>query len=93
MDCIKKKEVIGRVDIVILDIRTAEERNKEAITGSLHIPLDELSDRLDELSMSKQYVTACQKGGGRSVRAAELLNKVGFQAGWLCGGTSAWLID
>ena len=38
-------------DEVLLDVRSAEEREASMIPGSMHIPLDELRGRLDELDI------------------------------------------
>ncbi|MFD8725881.1 rhodanese-like domain-containing protein [Streptomyces sp. NPDC059629] len=43
-------------DDVILDVRRADERARGHIPGSLHIPLTELLDRIDELPQVRLWV-------------------------------------
>lgn len=78
-------------DIVLLDVRTNQERTSGAIKGSLHIPLHELSRRLNELSKykSKEIVCYCATGS-RSLSAAAKLRKVNFSAASLKGGIAEW---
>lgn len=47
---------------LILDVRTSEERELDHIEGSLHIPLEELRDRLGELPGDKHIAIYCQLG-------------------------------
>ncbi len=49
-------------DEVLLDVRSAEEREVSVIPGSMHIPLDELRGRLDELDTSKRFIVHCFSG-------------------------------
>src|SRR5690606_35969947 len=44
---------------VILDIMEDEEREKGHIKNSIHIPLGQLRNRLDELDKSKKYIVYC----------------------------------
>jgi len=55
----------------LLDVREEEERAEYHI-GGIHIPLDALKYRLDEISQDKSLVVYC-KSGIRSKRAIELL--------------------
>jgi rhodanese-related sulfurtransferase len=64
-------------------VRTNEERDNGYIQNSIHMPIDELE--------SKLYITTCGKGGGRSIKAAEILMKYNLTSQWLCGGTIGWL--
>lgn len=49
-------------EICILDVRTIEERRGKFISGSLHIPIDELRSRLSELPQDKDIVVYCEIG-------------------------------
>ena len=57
----------------LLDVRTYEEREANHI-GGIHIPLNELSHRLDEVVLDKPLVVYCQSGM-RSVKAIEILQE------------------
>lgn len=73
----------------LLDVRLPEEKKIADIGGRL-IPVQELPARLHELDSSKEYVVYC-KSGGRSLRAVELLRRIGFtKVKNLRGGINAY---
>ena len=76
---------------ILLDVRTAEERQHQNIKGSLHIPLQELGRRTDELNKhkSKEIICYCQTGS-RSVSAAAMLRKAGYTVANMKGGIAEW---
>lgn len=90
-DCITKTTLEEKGNFLIIDVRTEEERAGGFIKNSVHIPIDELGDRLSELPNADVYVTACGKGGGRSIEGAEILKKNNYTSFWLCGGTFGWI--
>lgn len=76
--------------MTILDVREGWERDLCGIGGSLHIPLNELPARLQELSKDDPLVVLCHHGM-RSLRAVIWLRSQGFdQAVNLAGGIDAW---
>ncbi|MFJ2775199.1 rhodanese-like domain-containing protein [Kitasatospora sp. NPDC087315] len=75
---------------VVLDVRTCGERAAGFIDGSLHIALNELPARLDELPTDRPVVLHCA-GGHRSSIAASLLRHHGFtDVSDILGGYGAW---
>ena len=75
---------------VIVDVRAAPERAQKRIEGSMHIPLNHLSDRLAEIPADRPVLLHCA-GGYRSSIAASLLQRHGFtQVSELAGGIAAW---
>ncbi|MFW5784815.1 MAG: FAD-dependent oxidoreductase [Chitinispirillaceae bacterium] len=70
---------------VVLDVRTAEERELGFIEGSAHIPVDELRERLGELDKSKPVLVYCQVGLRGHVAVRTLVQN-GFAATNLSGG-------
>jgi rhodanese-related sulfurtransferase len=76
---------------VLLDVRTAGERQARLIKGSLHIPLQELPKRIEELEKyrSREVICYCQSGN-RSMVAAVRLRRQGFNAASLDGGIAEW---
>jgi len=76
---------------VLLDVRTTHERQVQLIPGSLHIPLQELARRTEELEKykSREVICYCQSGN-RSLTAAVRLRRFGFNASNLEGGISEW---
>jgi rhodanese-related sulfurtransferase len=82
--------VAKRLDEVqLVDVRQPNEWDAGHIDGAIHIPEDELADRLDELDRSRAVVTVC-RAGTRADDAAELLRGEGFDAHSLDGGLLAW---
>ena len=79
------------LEVVIVDVRTADEHRASHVDGAIHIPLDEIVSAADTLREASMVVTVCTKGGGRSLRAALLLRDLGISARYLAGGTLAWL--
>lgn len=78
-------------NLVMLDVRTASERKEQAIEGSIHIPLNELGTRMDELNKhrEKEIIVYCRTGN-RSLSAAAKLEKRGFKVSNLKGGITEW---
>ena len=75
---------------VLIDVRTPREREQKHIDGSLGIPLNHLSERMQELPRNRAVLVHCA-GGYRSSIAASLLQKEGFkQVGEIAGGMAAW---
>lgn len=72
----------------ILDVRTAREFARGSIPGSINIPIDELRERIGEIS-SHDVVINCQVGL-RGHTAALLLGELGFNAANLDGGYETW---
>ncbi|HSG73323.1 MAG TPA: MBL fold metallo-hydrolase, partial [Planctomycetaceae bacterium] len=76
--------------LTVLDIRAAKERDSGAIEGSLNIPLNHLTERLEEIPRNRTLVVHCA-GGYRSAISASLLQKYGFENVMdLVGGYKAW---
>ncbi len=77
-------------DARILDVREDHEWEAGHIDGALHIPLDELPSRVDELDPDEDLHVICRLGG-RSKRAAEWLEGNGYTAINVTGGMNDWL--
>lgn len=73
----------------IVDVRHVNEWQAGHIDGALHIPEDDLLDRLTDLDHDRPVVTVC-RSGTRSARAADVLRQEGFEAQNLDGGMEAW---
>ena len=61
----------------LLDVRTQQERDEFHING-MHIPLDELPQRILEIPHDKELLVYC-KSGVRSKLAIEILQDTGFE--------------
>ena len=73
----------------LVDVREPDEWAAGHAPEAIHIPLGELSSRLDELSGATSIVCVC-RGGGRSARAAAALLANGYDATNLAGGMRGW---
>jgi len=76
---------------LLLDVRRDDERAKGFIPGSVHIPLDQLRSRMDELPRDREVVAYCQSGQ-RSYYAARILAQHGFRVRNLTGSYRTWRI-
>lgn len=72
-------------DVVLVDIRFTEELQVWNVNFALHIPLNELPQRLDELPKDKLIVTACPHKD-RAILAMAYLRTRGYQARYLEDG-------
>jgi len=82
-------------DVIILDVREDKEYRQGHIKDSIHIPMGQLSSRIDELSKYKHsnIVMGC-RSGSRSGRALSMLKRKGFEKVHnLRGGVLAWEKD
>jgi rhodanese-related sulfurtransferase len=86
---VQPREVAARVAAgwMLLDVRTDDEWAAGRIPGSVHIPMDQLMQRLDEVE--DRVVCVCAVGS-RSARVAQFLNTQGREAVNLDGGVYAW---
>ncbi len=81
--------------LVILDCRLAPEFDAARINGSIHIPLHELEQRLDEIELppGSELAVICHHGV-RSLKAALLLQASGYpHAKSIAGGIDLWSMD
>jgi len=74
---------------LLLDVRRADERAKGFIPGSIHIPLDQIRARMNELSRDREIVVHCLSGQ-RSYFACRFLSQRGFRVRNLTGSYRTW---
>lgn len=74
---------------LLLDLRRADERAPGFIPGSIHIPLDELRERLNDLPRDREIIAYCQSGQ-RSYYATRILSQNGFRVRNLTGSYRTW---
>jgi rhodanese-related sulfurtransferase len=70
-------KLIHKDHFLFLDVRTREEKEHLAFPFAVHIPINELPDRLDELPRDKFIITFCLTGF-RGVMAYAFLRTQGF---------------
>jgi rhodanese-related sulfurtransferase len=71
----------------LVDVRTDEEWASGRIPGSLHVPMDQVVARLDEVG--EQVLVVCAVGG-RSARVTQYLRSQGHEALNVEGGVHGW---
>ena len=75
---------------VLVDVRTLSEYEPDHVPNSLHIPVDELPKRYNEIGQTHRIIFICQ-AGGRAYSAAEFMNSIGATDIFVVeGGMSGW---
>ncbi|NUQ39586.1 MAG: hypothetical protein HUU23_17740 [Caldilineales bacterium] len=75
--------------LLLLDCREPWEVRQARVPGSLHIPMNDIPDRLHELEQDAAIVVICAHGN-RSHGVAGFLIEQGFDASNLTGGIARW---
>ena len=94
MDEITPQDLKARMDgndrPVLLDVRDDWETKLCRLDNALHIPMEELELRTDELNPADDIVVYCHHGV-RSAAVADYLRRLGFtRVRNLSGGLDAW---
>jgi rhodanese-related sulfurtransferase len=76
-------------DTVLLDAREQDEWDAGHAPNAQHIPMGELTGRLDELPADSEVLVIC-RSGGRSARVTAYLNANGWDARNVDGGMQSW---
>ncbi|MGI8893320.1 MAG: rhodanese-like domain-containing protein [Bacteroidia bacterium] len=86
-ELMKLEKIIKENEGTIIDVRTSAEFNGANTPGSINIPLNEISARLDELKSMKKPLILCCASGGRSGQAASFLSRQGLE----CYNAGSWI--
>jgi rhodanese-related sulfurtransferase len=94
LDEITPRELKARLDRheapVLLDVRQDWETRLCRLENSIHIPIEEIELRTDELDPGEELVVYCHQGV-RSAAVAEYLRQLGFRSVKnLAGGLDSW---
>ncbi|MBD3673964.1 MAG: MBL fold metallo-hydrolase [Planctomycetaceae bacterium] len=85
-----KEKLDSSADVLVLDVRSPQERESGLIEDSLSVPLNQLRDRIDDVPRHQPVVVHCA-GGYRSAIAVSILQQNGFEDVMdLVGGFKAW---
>lgn len=84
-------KLLDNIDYKFIDVRTNSEFLSGHIENSIHIPLQELENRLIEIDQIKQknIIVYC-RSGARSSNATSILLKNNFKVQNLSGGILSW---
>jgi rhodanese-related sulfurtransferase len=74
---------------LLVDCRQAWEHELCHLTGDVLLPLDEVVERAHELERGRPVLVYCH-AGVRSINAAVLLEREGFETMSMRGGIEAW---
>jgi NADPH-dependent 2,4-dienoyl-CoA reductase/sulfur reductase-like enzyme/peroxiredoxin family protein/TusA-related sulfurtransferase/rhodanese-related sulfurtransferase len=83
--CHAADAVNPRDNQLLLDVRTMAEVQAGTIPGAVHIPIDELRGRMNELNKDKEIMVFCQVGL-RGYLGCRILTQHGFKCRNLTGG-------
>ena len=83
-------ELMGSVPLLLLDVREAEELEISRLAGVVHIPLNDLADRVEELDPNADTVVICRSGGRSAYATAFLLHQGFRRVRNLSGGMNEW---
>lgn len=75
----------------LLDVRTVEEYDSSSIEGVIHIPMEQLRDRMHELPRDKEIWAICGEGQ-RAYYATRLLKQYDIKAKLLSGGMATYQV-
>lgn len=73
----------------VLDVRESEEFDAGHVPNALHIPLGTLGENQHLIVEHETLYVIC-KAGGRSMKAATMLETVGYKVVSVAGGTDGW---
>ena len=72
-------------DEIFVDVRTEREYKRGHVDGAIHVPVDDLRDRLNDLDKNETYAVYCREGY-RSYLAYRILKQMGFRVKNYVGG-------
>ncbi|RMD69995.1 MAG: rhodanese-like domain-containing protein [Gammaproteobacteria bacterium] len=92
VDPLQATELLNHQNAVILDVRKDDEYREGHLPHDIHIPLERLKEKLPSLQKYRERpIIAVCRSGQRSLQAAALLRKQGFEEVYnLKGGILAW---
>ena len=71
----------------IIDVRTRAEFNGGHVNGSINIPLQEITEHIEEIKTMEQPIVFCCASGGRSGQATQYFKSLGVN----CENGGSWL--
>ena len=87
------KDILDRGGSTVVDVRNPDEWVSGHVTGAIHIPVDEVLGRIEELPEGQDLLFICA-AGVRSALACEMAASMGISSAHLYnieGGTATWI--
>lgn len=86
-----KQRLDSEEDLILLDVRTKEEYEAGHIEGSILIPVDIIEAEAEGILHDKEKpILVYCRSGNRSVAAANVLVKLGYENVYNLGGINDW---
>lgn len=78
-------------NVFLLDVRTQQEYKEAHISGSILVPVDQISTSIDKIitDKDKEIIVYC-RSGNRSKTAVNKLLKLGYKNVYDLGGINSW---
>ena len=84
------EKISNKENFILLDVRTDSEYFLSNIEGAIHIPMNDIPNKLNTIDKSKEIIVQC-KSGKRSAKVCQfLLNNNYENVRNLKGGIIAW---
>jgi rhodanese-related sulfurtransferase len=71
----------------VVDVRTRAEYSGGHVNGSVNIPLQEITNHIEEIKAMEQPIIFCCASGGRSYQATQYFKSLGVK----CENGGSWL--
>lgn len=85
------KDMMEGKDVIILDVRSREDYQREHIAGAVSLPNDEVEESAENVLPDKDAIILIYcKSGKNSAAAAEKLVKMGYKKVYDFGGIDDW---
>jgi rhodanese-related sulfurtransferase len=84
------KELLDAGEATLVDVREDREWDAGRAPGAVHIELNKLTGRAEEIPRQKAAIFYCRTGN-RSAMAAEAFSQAGWDAHNMAGGLVAWV--
>lgn len=82
------KEMIGKPEYVIVDLRSQRDYKKGHVPGAVNVPFEQIEQGRFSFARNKKLVLYCERGAA-SFLAARKLHDEGYKACTVVGGYSA----
>lgn len=89
---ISVRDLLKYKNLNIIDIRSVEKYNSNHIYGAINIPFEKLiTNPNNYLNKNEMYYLYC-RSGVTSIKACEILTKIGYKVTNISGGYEEWLL-
>jgi len=87
------KKIQDNDNFILIDVRETYELKISKIAEAIHIPMNTISDNLNQLDSTKSVIIMC-KSGGRSAQVCEYLKNQNYMNVYnLKGGIISWALE